>query len=101
MRSLYKEETPKLLEKIEAGIKQRVEDTGPDETVGLLEFLYDKISNHKGEYIRISNIPVDMDKVDTEFLRDMLQFDSDRVEFFRHLLEQNWSDRFEDLLDEG
>jgi len=98
MKSLYEEETPSILKKIDEGIRQRVETVGPDETVGVLEFIKAKITKHKGEYIRIPKIPFDLAEVDSEFLKELFESEDDKTEFYRHLMYQNWSNRFGDLI---
>lgn len=100
MKSLYEEEAPGILKKIEKGIKQRIETVGPDETVGVLEFIHEKIVKHKGEYIRIPKIPFDLSKVDQKFLRDLFRTEDKKIEFYKHLMQQNWSNRFTDIIND-
>jgi hypothetical protein len=98
MKSLYEEEVPAILKKIDEGITQRVESVGPDETAGVLEFIRNKILSHKGEYIRLPKIPFDLDKVDKQFLKELFESDEGDTEFYKHLMYQNWSNRFGDLV---
>jgi len=100
MKSLYEEEAPGILKKIEKGIKQRIESVGPDETVGVLEFIRDKIVKHKGEYIRIPKIPFDLEQVDQKFLTELFKSEDPKTEFYRHLMYQNWSNRFTDIIND-
>lgn len=98
MKSLYREEALGILNLIDQGIKQRVESCGPDTTVGVLEFLRNKIESHKGEYIRIPKIPFDLEEVDIPFLLDLFQSNNNKTDFYQHLMEQNWSDRFSEFM---
>jgi len=98
MRSLYSEEVPQILNIIDQGIRTRVESVGPDETVGVLEFIRDKISAHNGEYIRIPKIPFDISKVDRSFLEELFKTGDTQNSLFQQLMTQNWSNRFTDLI---
>jgi len=100
MKSLYEEEAPGILNLIDQGIKQRVELVGPDTTVGVLEFIRSKIKAHKGEYIRIPKIPFDLDDVDSRFLIDLFGSSERQVDFYQHLMDQNWSNRFSEFITE-
>lgn len=98
MKSLYSEEIPVLLSLIEQGIKNRVETTGPDETVGLLEFIKKRMDAHNGEYIRIPLIPFDLAKVDRSYLIELFSREEVNNDFYSYLMDQNWTQRFKDIL---
>ena len=100
MKSLYEEEAPRILNLIDQGIKQRVETNGPDTTVGVLEFIRNKIGSHKGEYIRIPKIPFDLEDVDTNFILELFKSTNTKTDFYQHLMDQNWADRFSDFMTE-
>ncbi len=100
MKSLYAEEIPLILNLLDQGIKQRIEDCGPDETVGLLEFIREKITVHNGEYIRIPKIPFDLEKIDTIFILDLFHTGESEKDFYRYLMDQNWTERFNEFIGE-
>lgn len=86
-KSIYREEVPKILHKIKGGIQELVEKEGPSETVYVLEYIADKLSQHKGEYIRLPKVdPTLLDKVNVKFIRELLESDEENHGLFHHMV---------------
>lgn len=106
MKSIFREEVPRILSLLDEGIRHRVETTGPDDTVLLLETLREKIGSHQGEHIRVSLGDVDLSTVDRDYLSSLFSVppESDQ-NLFQHILSNEWAeDQFESgppTVDEG
>lgn len=101
-KSIYREEVPNIINKIRKGIQELVETRGPNETVYVLEYILAKLSQHKGEFIRLPKIdPELLHKIDVAYIHDLLEPSEPQQGLFQVMVtDQGVKDRFTALVNE-